>query len=790
VSRSFTVPLASSVAVACLLLAPAPAAAQAAGESASAEPPAAGLTPLAPGEIRVRAESYEQVAKGHLEARGTVDLRLSGMRVFADRADVFEETRKDGSLGRRVVAEGNVVFLRGSERLSGDRAEIDESGRGVFLNAVGYVEPGVFIEARRIERVDADTYRVLGGSFSSCTQANPRWNFTASRATIDVDDKIRATHAVFRVKGVPAFYAPYIYYPIRKDHRSTGLLFPRFGHSSYRGFEVGAGFFWAMGRSADQTFHFDSYSQLGYGFGHELRWALRSPSRGDLRSYVLDARLPQPAAAAETAPETAGPAPATRTLDYDIDWTVLQALPGRVRGSLNVRQTSDLLSLQRFQDSFNGASSRSERLSGALERDLGIAVVSAYAESNNTYFYQTDPETGTPFTVTYVSGLLPGLSLRRFPRQIGWGGVVFGLNAAADRYRYGNQNQADPAARPPATWERYDLAPTLSRPLRVSFLDLNPSVGYRYTRYSASNGVDADGLAGIVGPPMGREFFEASLDLRGPTFSRVFDTPGIGYSERFKHTIGPEVTWTYRTRVDRFSDIPKSPFGDDYHLGTDELRYALVQRFYAKRRGPTGKLQPYEFFSWRLMQTYYLQIKEGQDNFDPNYSSSAFGPGSRPEHLSPLMSRMRLRPSPDASLDYNLEYDVNFRQVRRMSAIANVTRSWLQLNASWTRSLRQSEIPAERFVGAETLRGSTAFDLWPRHLSLEGSVDYDLKNEILYQMRAQLRYSVQCCGFLVEHVRYNWNTFVNSQWRFSLELANVGSVGTSAGGPATGGRYQ
>ena len=50
---------------------------------------------------------------------------------------------------------------------------------------------------------------------------------------------------------------------------------------------------------------------------------------------------------------------------------------------------------------------------------------------------------------------------------------------------------------------------------------------------------------------------------------------------------------------------------------------------------------PYEFFSWRLMQTYYVQIADGQNNFDPNYSSSAFGPGFKPEHLSPLMSRMQ-----------------------------------------------------------------------------------------------------------------------------------------------------
>ena len=84
--------------------------------------------------------------------------------------------------------------------------------------------------------------------------------------------------------------------------------------------------------------------------------------------------------------------------------------------------------------------------------------------------------------------------------------------------------------------------------------------------------------------------------MRGPTFSRVFDTPGFGYSERFKHTIGPEVTWTYRTRVEDSTRSPSSTARTTSSART-RSRYALVQRFYAKRRGPTGKAQPYEFFS-------------------------------------------------------------------------------------------------------------------------------------------------------------------------------------------------
>jgi LPS-assembly protein len=758
------------VALSGLLLAGVPALAQGTGPKGAALPKketAAVCESLAPGELRVRAESYEQAAKGRFEARGLVDMCLGTIRVQADKADVFEDAQPDGSVKRRLVAEGNVVFIRGEERLSGDRVEMDEDGRGFFENAVGYVEPGVFIEGRRVERVDDDTYRVEGGTFTSCAQPNPRWGFTSSSARIDVDDKVVAKNAVFKVKGIPVLYAPILYYPIGKDGRSTGFLFPHFGYSSYRGFTVGTGFFWAMGRSLDQTFYADSYSKIGYGFGHELRYAQASPSRGTFRTYLFRVQGTD----SGTDPETGEPTSQPGTTDYDIDWNAMQMLPGKVRAAVNVRKYSDILFNQRYQDDFNSASSRTERWSGSLEKDLKLAVLSAYADTTSTYF-------GTDYR--RVNGRLPGISLRRFPRQVGWGGFVAGLEATAERIQYGDADHVD-------NWARFDVAPTVSRPFNLSFLDFNPSVGYRYTRYGATYGLNEEDETAIVGPPLDRSFGEAQVEMRGPTFSRVFDTPGFGYSERFKHTIGPEVSWTYRTRVEGFDSIPKFD-GDDYYLGTNQIAYSLVQRFWAKRRGPTGRLVPYEFFSWRLMQTYYVQIDDGQGNYDPNYSSSAFGPGFTPEHFSPLMSRMRLRPSPDFSFDFHVEYDVNYEQIRRTSVSGNLNRPRISMMGGWTRSVRLDVDPAMRTVGAHSLRGNAAIALLPGRLTVEGSADYDVLNDILWQMRGQVRYSVQCCGFSVEYIRYNWNGRDEKKWRFNLELANIGSMGNFLGVGADGGR--
>ncbi|HSD66530.1 MAG TPA: hypothetical protein VLF95_07505, partial [Vicinamibacteria bacterium] len=125
-----------------------------------------------------------------------------------------------------------------------------------------------------------------------------------------------------------------------------------------------------------------------------------------------------------------------------------------------------------------------------------------------------------------------------------------------------------------------------------------------------------------------------------------------------------------------------------------------------------------------------------------------------------------------------------FKQVRRTSTAANIRTPRVLLTAGWTRSVRLAEDPAERTVGSHTLRGNAVIELLPKRLTVEGSADYDLVNDLLWQMRGQVRYSVQCCGFSVEHIRYNWNGRDEVQWRFNLELANIGSMGNFQGADA------
>ena len=578
-----------------------------------------------------------------------------------------------------------------------------------------------------------------------------------------MDDKIVAHNALFKVKSVPALYFPILYYPIDREGRSTGFLIPHAGTSSTRGINVGEGFFWAMSRSTDMTFYGDWYSKYGWGFGHEFRYALAPQSRGTFRTYLF-----WPTVGTSTGTGTTG---AER--DYELDWNAAQTLPGNVRTSLNVRRYSSQSFNQRFNDSFNYASSRSQRASLNVQKNFGGTTLQLLADSFDTYFGQ-ESVPGEP-----AAALVPGTPVSEEARTL----------RPRPRLRAPGR-AADPGQPGP----RAGLLPLRHRSRAVPAAAAQLPAGQPEGRASATRAGARAPPPGTrrrfpfsSGPALDRPMAEANFEVRGPTFSKVFDRPDGFYTNRIKHVIGPEVNFTWRSRVDDFLSIPKFD-GNDYFLGTNQVIYSLVQRLLAKRPGPGGKLVPYEFFTWRLYQTYYVKIGNNQNSFDPNYSSSAFGPEGIPDHNSPISSRIRLRPTPAFSFDLNHEYDVNFDQLRTQGYALRAGGERFGLQATWSRSRRLSEDPEERVLQRDTVRGAGRFVLLKDRLILEGSGDYDILRSQLLQTNGKAQWNVQCCGFSVEYIQYNFNARVERQWRFSVQLAGVGDIGNFLGNDDQAGR--
>ena len=127
------------------------------------------------GDICLSAERQEQLDKGHFQARGFVDLQFGDARIQADQLDMYETAKPDGSTARRDRGPGQRGLHAGEERMAGERLQMDlDTSYGVFDDAMGFVSPGVLVEGQKIERLDADTYRIEGGEVHVLHAAQPR----------------------------------------------------------------------------------------------------------------------------------------------------------------------------------------------------------------------------------------------------------------------------------------------------------------------------------------------------------------------------------------------------------------------------------------------------------------------------------------------------------------------------------------------------------------------------------------------------------------------------------------
>ena len=105
------------------------------------------------------------------------------------------------------------------------------------------------------------------------------------------------SNALLKVKDVPVFYLPGMYYPINKADRATGFLIPIYGASTIKGQTLKNAFFWAIDRSRDATLYADYFSKTGYGYGGEYRYIQSPTSAGTVQTYVQrehDATYEQP----------------------------------------------------------------------------------------------------------------------------------------------------------------------------------------------------------------------------------------------------------------------------------------------------------------------------------------------------------------------------------------------------------------------------------------------------------------------------------------------------------------
>ena len=216
-------------------------------------------------------------------------------KFFADQVDYDTQTRL-------MIATGNVVYTSPQTRIAAEKLEFNlDTKVGTFYNATGssYLgekvdksffgtqEPDALFYGEVIEKVGPKRYKITHGGFTSCVQPTPRWELVSSTSLVELDEYAVMKNTVLKVKGVPMFYLPILYYPIQSDDRATGFLLPTYGASVIRGPSISNAFFWAINRSQDATIYHDWFTKRGQGVGADYRYVSGPGSMGNITTYYL-----------------------------------------------------------------------------------------------------------------------------------------------------------------------------------------------------------------------------------------------------------------------------------------------------------------------------------------------------------------------------------------------------------------------------------------------------------------------------------------------------------------------
>ncbi len=712
----------------------------------------------------------EQISANHVRLTGQVEIQSdTGTKFFADEIEIFT----DPTL--RLVATGNVVFTSPEGRISAERVEFNvQNSTGTFHQAAGILtlknadlaqfgnqDPDVYFYGDTIEKLPGRSYKLTRGGFSTCVQPTPRWEVTSGAVVINLSEYAIARNVLLRVKGVPMFYLPMLYYPIKDDDRATGFLLPTYGTSSLRGQSLSNAFFWAMGRSQDATFFHDWFTNTGTGAGAEYRYIASAQSYGQFRYYRVNQR--------ETTfgqGSSATKLPAKNS--YQFTGSGNQGLGSTLRLRERIDYASDITSQQLYQQNVYQASNASRQIEVGLTGDwtgfsLGALFqrTETFTNSENSQLYGSSPRVtaaiapqrlfGSPVygSVNVNGGYLPYKTLRN--------GIV-----TADR-----------------SLGRADMVSTVRAPLsRLTFLTVNTSASYRTTYYTRS--LSTSGR--IVDDPLVRKYFSVQSQIIGPVLSRIWQTPSSLSSERMKHLIEPTFAVEYATLVRNSPLVVVQGDTSDVILGgASSLTYGLNNRLLSRGRTLNGvQGGTSEVLTVGIEQTYYTNAQLGQ--FDPRYASSQIS--RTVSRMSPATLTTRVKPNAAIEAAGRMEYNTSrgFLQLVSMGGTGRVgTDGTTTVSFSRSRGSRTSQLQS-------TLTSATALKFLQGRATGSYALNWDIGQQAIVSQGAAVTYMAQCCGLQVEFQKFrfpvaNPNFPIPSDRRinFGFVLAGLGTFSNMFG---------
>ena len=753
-------------------------------------------------EVIIRGDEQEK-NQDIYKARGHVEIRFRTYILHCD------EATYDSTTGQ-VIATGHVVFDGGphNEHIVGSHATYDVSrDTGTFYDATGSTGVTVknkmmfltsstpfFFQGKVIDKLGPDLYRVNHGYITSCQLPKPKWQLTGETAVVELGDEARVHHATLRIHGIPLFYFPYIQHPVDNLGRKSGFLIPLIGQSNSRGTILGDAFYWAINRSSDATIGLEYFSSRGWA-QHGLYRAVgyKYSFQAEYYGVVDNDGVPagQPGAGSHQGGE-------------EIKAIGAIALPWKFQGTLSLDYLSSYIFRLAFGQSFIQSVNSEVRSGGFITRNWdGYSFGTLLSRYQN--YQSTQPDDFIEIDH------LPSFEFSTVERPLFDSRFMYAYDAAAE-----GLTRTEPGFSTPYVG-RLDANPTLSMPNFLRGWTLRPEIGVRETFYTAHLATTTGTVGTVANTPVERNVLQASMEIRPPSLSKMFDHKPFGYA--YKHTIEPRVIYRYQTGISNYDEILRFDYRDIL-ADTNEIEYGVINRLFAKKTtsnpecfehpkyipvGETVEAEKVkalidahqicddrngparEVVTWELAQKYYMNNTWGgalvpgtRNVFDSTIDLTGIAFLTEPRNFSPIVSRLRVSGG-NTDFQWALDYDPVLHQVNDSTVFAgHIWRKWYFAGGQ-TYLNAPGEVPP----------GSTVQDVWnqyrlmaqygslnKRGISSAFQIGIDSRYHYVQYVSSQTSYNWDCCGVTFEYRRVVVPSVRDENfYKFALSLTNFGTFG-------------
>ncbi len=673
------------------------------------------------------------ISEEALRAVGNVEIFWQDYVIFADAVDFNLKSRE-------LFAEGRVTMATRDMTLSGEKLVFNlKTQKGELLDTYGMVSPVIRYETDRLLQTDRDTLAFENLDVSSCAQIVPRWSIRSRKGRIRKEKYIAMHDVVLRLKKIPVFYLPYLRYPLNKDGRASGLLFPGIGNSSLRGFFLQNALFWAIRPNIDMTFGFDYFSKLGIGFSDELRYLFRHAS-GSARFYFFQYR------------KNNGVYNDTRS-DYFVEADHRQSLPF-LNSSLvlSVSRQSRPGFLRLLDNNFDRALISNFKTSLSLTSSFANMNASLSASRWETYYLEINSSN----VLEYVPSLSFNLNQQKLGKFPGY--LSLGADFQSVR-RSGVTYEEEPVFEKDVLSQRLTIVPSYQLPLlKAPWLSASLDLRSKNVIYGSSRDPET---GAVVDEALHVQYNEANLTVQGPTFNRIY----VRGTSRLKHVIEPEFSFRYVAQKDQRDRLIAVDYFD--YPAYSYAGFSLTSRLLAKS-GAQGA-SPREILSYTISQDYYFDAAEANMYRMINGEYPSF---------SELSHRLRLRPVADMSLDATVAYNYYLRDLTHLNLSASYSRPGAPLTGSLSFNVYRNPYTAKNYWLNRTVLGFDGkldFPSFP--IKLQSSIDYDFTAREFRYGSFVASFDDQCLVFRAEFKIFSYLGRSETQFRFGVSLGNLGMVG-------------